>query len=331
MLKTLKTAILATVAALVCIPAAEAYTTTRKFNPGHYTVLLMAHNEAQRYMDDANRPGMRGIVKKYYWRQLEPTPGNYNFSKIQSDLYWAQSYGMQLIVIIGDKTFKAERPNPAYLDAQTPRNRAGGYTMARWNPTVVTRYKALVAAMGKRFDSHPNFEGIGHQESALSLDSTALQNHGYTPERYRDALISSFGYALNVMPRSRVFWYQNFLVRNQSYIGSVAAALGPKGLVMAGPDTLPDHKPLRTMSYPFFEQFRGKMHMGIQVEAICYKAPHTTAGYSTKYWTPNELFRFARDKLHVDYMLWVRIPNASPADSYDWYDALPVIKANPNF
>jgi len=43
------------------------------------------------------------------------------------------------------------------------------------------------------------------------------------------------------------------------------------------------------------------------------------------------LFRFARDKLHANYIFWVRIPNAVPADSYDWYDALPVIKANPWF
>ena len=327
----LKLAAVAALAWTLCPAPAQAYQTTRKFNPGHYSVILPSHNGQQKYMDDTLRPGMRGIMKKYSWRQLEPTQGNYNFSMIQSDLNWAQAYGMQLIIMIEDKTFKSVRPNPGYLDKVTPRNRTGGYTIARWHPTVVTRYKALTTALGQRFDSHRNFEGIAQQESALGLPSTTLQSLGYTPEKYRDALIASFGHALNAMPRSRVFWYQNFFVGNQAYIGAVAAALGPKGLVMAGPDVLPDQASLVQKSYPFFRQFKDKMHLGIQVEGICYRALHKTAGYSTKYWTMPELFRYARDQLHVNYMFWVRIPTSTPSDSYNWTHALPVIKGNPWF
>jgi hypothetical protein len=331
MIRALKLAAIAAVATVAFVSTADAYTTTRKFHPGHYTVMFMSDNGSQRALDDANRSGMTGIVKKYYWRDLEPTQGNYNFTAIQNDLNWAQAYGMQVVIMIVDKTFKLERPNPGYLDAQTPRNRAGGYTMVRWNLTVVTRYKALVAAMGKRFDSHANFEGIAVQETALGFEKSTLQSFGYTPEKYRDASIDMYGYALNVMPKSRVFWYQNYFVGNQAYIGSIAAALGPKGLVMAGPDVLPDYKSLREKSYPFFKQYRDKMHLGIQIEDVCYRAPHETAGYSTKYWTMPELFRYARDELHVNYLFWVRVPKSRYADSYDWYDALPVIQANPAF
>jgi hypothetical protein len=332
MMKALKLAALAAIATTTLLaPASHAYTTTRKFHPGHYTILLRA-NSAQRYMDEAARqPGTVGIVKKYQWRELEPTQGNYTLSAIQADLDWARAYGMQLIIMIEDKTFKLERPNPGYLDSLTPRNRANGYTMLRFHPTIVARYKALTTAIGKRFDSHPSFEGIAQQESALGLDSSQLQQYGYTAEKYRDALISSFTHALAAMPRSRVFWYQNYFVGNQSYIGTIAAATGPKGLVMAGPDVLPDKASLVEKSYPFFTQYKDKMHLGIQVENICYFHEHKTAGYSTKYWTPAELFRYARDKLHVDYMFWVRIPKDPVAGAYNWYDALPVIEANPVF
>ena len=331
MIKGLKLAALAVLAMTICAPASQAYTTTRKFNPGHYTVLL-ASNSDQRYMDEAARQaGMRGIMKKYSWADLEPTKGIYDFSGIQADLAWAQAYGMQLIIMIEDKTFKLERPNPAYLDYLTPRNRAGGYTMLRWNPTVVARYKTLTTALGKRFDSHPNFEGIAQQESALGLDNVDLQKYGYTAEKYRDALIESFTHALTVMPRSRVFWYQNYFVGNQAYIGTIVAATGPKGLVMAGPDVLPDKASLVEKSYPFFTQFKDKMHFGIQVENICYFHEHLTAGYATKYWTPAELFRYSRDKLNVDYMFWVRIAKDPAVGAYNWYDALPVIQANPAF
>ena len=327
----LKIGVLGLLATALCAPPAQAYTTTRKFHPGHYTVILPAHNSVQKYSDDAIRPGVVGIMKRFTWRELEPQRGVYDFAQIHTALNWAQAYGMQLVVMIDDKTFVLDRPNPSYLDTLTPRNRTGGYTMLRWDPTVVERYKALVAALGASFDSHANFEGIAAQESSLGLDAPALKTYGYTPEKYRDALIDMFTYALSVMPRSRVFWYQNFFVGNQDYIGSVAAAVGPKGMVMAGPDTLPDNSSLKQKSYPFFTHFYGKMHLGIQVESICYRALHTTPGYSTKYWTMSELFHYARDTLHVDYMFWVRIPDASPSDSYNWYDALPVIEANPVF
>lgn len=331
MIKALKLAAVAAVATALCPLAADAYTTTRKFHPGHYSVILPVHNGEQKYMDDARRPGMTGIMKRYRWRELEPVRGQYDFSAIQADLNWAQAYGMQLIVMIEDKTFTLERPNPAYLDAMTPRNRTGGYSIVRWHPTVVASYKALVSALGRRFDSHPNFEGIAAQESAIGLEQATLNRYGFTPEKYRDAYLAMFGHALSVMPRSRVFWYQNFFVGNQAYIGTVAAALGPKGLVMAGPDVLPDSDELARRSYPFFEQFKGRMHLGIQVEGICYRALHETGGYATKYWTMPELFRYARDRLHVDYMFWVRIPTSTPRDAYNWTHALPVIENNPSF
>ena len=60
-------------------------------------------------------------------------------------------------------------------------------------------------------------------------------------------------------------------------------------------------------------------------------APHKTCCYSTKYWTMPELFRYARDQLHVDYMFWVRVTSPSVTNSYDWSDALPVIEYNPTF
>ncbi|HWJ06246.1 MAG TPA: hypothetical protein VNS57_10740 [Steroidobacteraceae bacterium] len=312
------------------LPPKGPYVTDRKFNPGHYTVLLRGQN-GLKFMNDALRPGNVGLVKRYTWRKLEPTQGGYDFSAIVADLNWARSYGQQIIVMIEDKTFSAEDPAPAYLAGISKPNRIGGYTMLRWHPTYTDRWKALVAALGARFDSHPNFEGIATQETSLGLEGAELSAYAYTPEKYRDAYIEQFESGLASMPKSRIFWYQNFLLGNQSYIGQVAKAVGPKGLVMAGPDVLPDKQDLVKQSYPFYATYKGWMHMGIQIEGICYKHPHATAGYSTKYWTPDELFAYARDKLYANYVFWVRIPTASPTDSYDWYDALPVIEANPVF
>jgi hypothetical protein len=205
----------------------------------------------------------------------------------------------------------------------------GGYTMIRWNPIVVSRFKALVTAMGTRFDSHKAFEGIATQETAPSLSSTVLSAHAYTPEKYRDAYIAMLTTAGAAMPTSRVFWFMNFMPGKNEYLASIAAAVVGKGVVMGGPDVWPDNKALQTRTYPLYDQFYGKMPMFGQVEHQCYKALHETSGYSTKYWTMTELYRFAKNEMHANYMFWVRLPKADPADSYDYYDALPVIKAYP--
>ena len=92
---------------------------------------------------------------------------------------------------------------------------------------------------------------------------------------------------------------------------------------------LPDDQSLETNAYPYYTQFAGKMPLFIQVEGSNYAALHMTSGYATKYWTMPELYNFALNKLHVNYMFWMRIPKPANADAYDWFDALPVIAAHP--
>ena len=302
----------------------------RKYHTGHW-IVMGREADSLALMEQAVKPGVVGVVKRYTWAALEPTQGNYSFAGIQADLAWAAANGMHMIFIIEDKTFTLERPNPGYLDALTPRNRTGGYTVVRWNPTVVTRFNALVKAIGNQFDSNKNFEGIATQETSLGLDAQTLNAFGYTPEKYRDAYINELTAATVSLPTSRVFWLMNFFVGNQSYIGSIASAVQSKGVVMGGPDVWPDNQSLESKVYPFYSQFYGKMPLFGQVESVCYSEPHMTSGYKTKYWTMQELFNFARSSMHVNYMFWVRYTQPTPADSYTWDNALPVIAANPSF
>ena len=71
------------------------------------------------------------------------------------------------------------------------------------------------------------------------------------------------------------------------------------------------------------------MPMFGQVEGMVYRHLHETSGYTTKYWTMTELYKFAKTDMHANYMFWVRLPKPDPADSNDYYDALPVIQAYP--
>ncbi len=307
-----------------------AATGTRKFHPGHY-IALGRGADSQDIMAQSIKPGVVGFLKRYTWRSLEPSQGVYQFSEIKSDLAWAAAHGIHLVVMIEDRTFKIEKAGPAYLDKYDQRNRAGGYTMIRWNPTVQTRWMALVKALGAQIDSNKNFEGIATQETSIGLDATQLKTFAYTPEKYRDSYITILTSAAKSLPTSRVFWYMNFLLGGQQYIGNIAAAVAPLGVLMGGPDVWPDNKSLQSKVYPFYTQFYKRMPLFGQVEDLCYAEPHMTSGFSTKYWTMTELFNYARTKMHVSYMFWVRITKANPKGSYDWLDALPVIAKNANF
>lgn len=296
----------------------------RKFHAGHY-IALMRKGGSQQIMAQSIKPGVQGFMKRYTWRALEPSKGHYNFSEIASDLAWAKAHGMHLIVMVEDRTFTPEKTLPIYLDKYQLPSRSGGFCTVRWNPTVISAWIAMVQAMGRQFDSHPNFEGLATQETSLGFTSAQLKTWAYTPEKYRDGYIKELSAAAAAMPTSRVFWMMNFFYGNQNYIGQIANAVASKGVVMGGPDVWPDNKALASRTYPFYTQMQGKMPLFGQVEDLCYHELHMTGGYRTKYWTMPELFTYARTKMHVNYMFWVRITQANPRDSYDWNDALRVV------
>jgi hypothetical protein len=299
-----------------------------KYHPGHYVALNDWDSQAD--MINAVKPGVRGIHKRYFWRDLEPTQGNYDFSAIASDLRIATDHGVQLIAMIVDKSFDSTKPTPDYLwGTDTVAVSPSGWVARRWEPFVISRLAALFQALGKRFDADPNFEGIAIQETALGISAATRYASGYTPEKYRDALVQILWNARAALPTSQVFWYMNFLDGNSSYIGQIASAVAPARIAMGGPDILPDNAALQRIAYPYYAQFHTQMTLFCSAQYDSYKALHIDTSYPTKYWTMPELYAFAKNELYVNYLFWTRKPRPSPWDSYDWIDALPVIKNNP--
>ncbi len=301
----------------------------RKYRPGHY--IAMNRYDDHPAIINAVKPGVVGMQIRYTWASLEPSFNQYDFSNIRADLALLAAQGMQLVIFVEDKSFTAEIPTPPYLRNHTLANRHNGYTSMRWQPYVVTRLNLLLEALGKEFDDHPNVEGIALQESALSLDDAPLEANGYTPEKYRDALLSNLRAAARHFPSSQVFWYMNFLQGKQDYLRDIAFAVAPLGVAVGGPDVLPDDIYLQTHTYPMYEEFKGKMTLFNSMQYNSYNHRHKHSSYPTKYWTMAELFRFARDRLHVNYLFWNRKAWKDPEDSYSWQQALPVINSNPSF
>ena len=323
--------------AMLCLASLAATTAVaevanRKFHPGHY-VALNRWEPDELKVAALRYPGVQGGQVRIQWKELEPEFDRYDFSLVEQHLQMAKSQGRQLVIVVVDKTFfNNEKPTPGYLHTKfTVKNKPGGWTAVRWAPYVVTRYNKLLRRLGERFDGNPYFEGVAVQESAHGIPDATLAARGYTPEKYRDALINVLSAAATSFPRSQVFWFMNFLEQNTGYIPDIAAAVAPLGVAMGGPDVLPEDPHLNRQTYGFYTQFRNRMTLFGSMQNDSYRHVHSDKSRPTKYWTPREMFVFARDQLHVSYVFWNRPKEPSPADSYYWVDALPTIQKFANF
>lgn len=305
----------------------------RKYHPGHY-VALPRYDDSAGAITDSMRSGVVGVQVRYTWRELEPSYGNYDFTPIAEDLNQLSVLDGQLVAFLVDKSFNGERFTPEYLwdDHTLPFEGAfagPGYVAKRWDPYVVERMKHLLSAMATAFDAHPRFEGVAIQETALGLDDATLVAEGYTAERYRDALMDVLQNGAAAMPRSRVFWYANFLPWGQAYLADVADGVTPHGVAVGGPDVLPDNWALENLTYPILRDLGPEVMVFNSAQFHSYRHEHLDPEAATRYWTPREIMEFARDDLKVRYLFWNRLTSPQLADSYSIHDAYPLMAEGP--
>lgn len=311
-----------------------------KRHPGHYVAINEADDiQAIRELDE---PALRGVNKRYYWADLEPKKDVYDFAAIKKDLDFLKTHNKQLIVFITDKTFRpGKNPLPSYLaDYSLPNAR--GFTAMRWDPVVVARFVALNRALAKAFDEQPSFEGVAFQESALMIGPDLRKQHSYTPEKYRDALIQMLTESSQAFPHGQVFWYMNHLEGNEDYLGDIAKAVLGSHVVMGGPDILPYRRRLAS-TYLLYDKFKGQLPLFCSAQddsyrhdkndsrqmgnaAVTRNLPPPADGYVPM----EQIFLFARDKLHVNYLFWSYTYHAG-AGAFTYDDALAVMKKYPSF
>jgi hypothetical protein len=326
-------------------------------------------------------PGVRGVQVRFLWSDLEPTAGTYSFGTVKAtypdpertvraDLWRARQNNSNLIIMIEDRTFDGHpdrsppvaptNPMPAdlrtseYVALVTTGAGSGdsntGYTAIRWNTTVQTRFRALIQALGNAFDADPNWYGIAFQETAIGLTAQQRTDTGYTDVLYRDAITDNLKKASDAFPTSRTFWYTNFFptpaqdFRLEEIADTIKTYRGGNhGIIMGGPDILPDNATLNERVYPRFGPppvgSWGELPLFNSMQFDSYAHNHTTsAPPDTRVpgatwtlgsrWTMDHLFRWSRDSLHLNYVMW---ENNQGTGWKFISDASNVIAANPTF
>ena len=268
-------------------------------------------------------PDIAGAQLKYSWRELEPRKGEYDFAAIASDLQFLESHGKRLFVQLQDVSFVPTIVNvPDYL-REDPLYGGGadmtyysttddgenlvaeGWVSRRWDPDVRERFGLLLQALGREFDDR--IEGINLPESSIGFGAPHMAPAGFTPERYRDALLEIMSLAGAAFSSSAVIQYANFMPgeslpeEDHGYLRSVYAHAETTGVGVGGPDLLPYRWYQRMHSLPLIRDRADGVIAGIAVQFGNYGDRHRRTGQRI---TVPELHTYARDELHVDYLFW---------------------------
>jgi len=298
--------------------------------PGHYLFPNDGTSSIDTMLDSVSS-GLQGFVKRWDWKELETSKDVYDFSEVQSDLTALRDVDMQLAVMIQLRSFKdSEHFLPQYLidsGYEMHCDENTGYAPKRWEPEVTARLGLLHKAMAEAVDSYTNFEGVTTQETSQGFTSAQLYSNSYTPELYRDALISINADASTYFNQSKVFWFFNFISDNNGYTANVAsAAIALGNVIIGGPDVLQDNTGVQTHVSPRYIAFKDVLDTFGSFQNVSYAESDASRG--GQLYSMQEQFDYAVNSWQIDYAFW----NRRTTGVQQWTpDATDIWSANPSF
>jgi hypothetical protein len=267
------------------------------------------------------RPDIGGVQIVYSWKSLEGARDEYDFSQIEHDLKWLEARHKKLFVQVQDRFFEIGHRNvPSYLleepiyrgglapQADNPgehRPEGHGWVAMQWNPGVRARFQALLRALAKKFDGR--IFGINLPETSADVDrKTEQERSGFTCDKYFAAELENLALARRVFTRSHVVQYANFWPcewgNDRKYMSRFFEFAAARGIGAGGPDIVPWQKGQMKNSYPFLNQYKGKLRlvaMAVQEPTLTYTNPRTG-----KKFTRAEFVEFAENYLGVNVIFW---------------------------
>jgi hypothetical protein len=159
----------------VCVADPEPGTRATKWNPGHYMLLWMGDSRvpsrvAARCNEIANEPNVKGLKLRFYWRDIEPTKGNYNFVPIANALAACGAHGKRIVFDVQTRKFggdgsvsTARELLPDYLIDESGYGWSAfgqGVTAKVWLSSVTERFILMHKALAARFDREPYLEAV---------------------------------------------------------------------------------------------------------------------------------------------------------------------------
>lgn len=264
-----------------------------------------------------------GTQLKYTWRELEPERDRYELQPLLDDLAFLERHGKRLFVQLQDVSFSEEvlvpdylRTDPAfgggvarkyeYEGDDESRAHFDGRVAQRWDPAVRARFIRLLEVLGRKVDGR--IEGLNLSETSVGFgESGKLHPAGFTYESYVEGIKAIMTGARSAFPRSCVIQYANFMPgewlpgTDHGYLRAVYAWADSIGAGVGGPDLLPYRKGQQNHSYPLIAARGRNTPAGVAVQDGNLEDTNPATG---KRVTVAELYRFATERLRLDYIFW---------------------------
>ncbi|HEY9228027.1 MAG TPA: hypothetical protein VIP11_15330 [Gemmatimonadaceae bacterium] len=261
-----------------------------------------------------------GAQLTYTWRELEPERDRYDLAPLRERLAFLQRHGKRLVVQLQDVSFSDRVLVPNYLTTDTAFHggaarkydgddeahaRFDGVVARRWDPAVRARFIKLLDVLGRELDGR--IEAIVFPETAISFAIPSLRPSGFSFEAYVAGIKEIASAMRRAFPRSCAIVYANFMPgewrpgNDQGYLRAVYAHADSIGAGVGGPDLLPHRKGQRDHSLALIAARRRGVVAGLAVQDGNLAAQNPSTGAPV---TVDELYRFARDSLRLDFVFW---------------------------
>jgi len=296
-----------------------------KWHPGHYYTIISSGKNNPEYLKKvyselSSTTALRGIQVRYSWAELEKSYGVYDFTSIEKRLSELSSKNKRLMILLELKSWGANtalvpdylKNNPIYEGGVFPYSNNNslkviGNNIKLWNPLIRDRLAALISALGKRFNSHEYFEGIGLTETSVGhpinpITSTKMDD-------YYDNLLVLNKKMRGSFPNTMTFQFANhprpLLTSLVGELKGMKSALGCPDVFIEDPGlNFPGDQWSPPGVYEYYSENSGLMPLTVQVEGSNYEDTRWDGtGYKP---TVLELLSFARNTLKVNYIFWVR-------------------------
>ncbi|WP_343658537.1 hypothetical protein [Chryseobacterium sp.] len=265
------------------------------------------------------REDIGGVQIVYNWKALEKIKDVYDFSAIEKDLDYLTKLNRKLFIQLQDRFFEPQAryiPDyvlndkeynggliPQYDNPGENKPVGSGWATQQWNPAVRKRFQKLIGELAKKFDG--KIQGINLPETAIDIDMKKDKT-GFSCDGYFQAELENLKFARNAFHHSYVLQYVNFFPceweNDHQYMSRLFDFAYQNNIGLGGPDIVPGKKAQMKNSYPFFNQYKGKLSlvaMAVQEPTLTYTNPKTK-----KPFTKEEFTEYAENYLGVKIIFW---------------------------
>lgn len=271
-----------------------------KWNPGHYMLTWWGDQPQSAFDVILNEPLIKGVKARYLWKWLEPEFGKYDFTMIEKDLDYLQSFDKRLCIY--PYYMYNRSPIPDYIKNDAVYGgviNVGNREIPKiWLPAVMDRLIALYQALGRWFNREPFIEAVNTQETSVAIGSDIKKDpgSGYSDKGYVEQLKRLIVEAKKAWPNTVIYKNTNFMAGNSFTVMQDFVHFAYENHIgIGGPDIVPGKD---STAQKIAREYFGKMPLSFDVQA-------PSLGGHEGAFLPKELLDHGVDYLNINHFYWI--------------------------